>query len=76
MSRVLYMAFAVGFVCTVAAFLLNGMHLHTILGPSERLMMTVAFLSLGALVGAIAGATGAIVQAIHQQKTTNERNQP
>jgi hypothetical protein len=70
------MAVAVGFVCAAGAILLNGMHLHSILGPSERLMVTVAFLSLGALVGAIAGATGAIVQAIQQQKTSSERKQP
>ena len=75
MSRVLYMAFAIGFICAVAAFLLNGMHLHSILGPSERLLVTLAFLSLGALVGAIAGATGAIVEAIRQQKQINERKQ-
>jgi hypothetical protein len=67
------MAFAVGFVSAVAAFLLNGMHLHSILVPSERLMVGVAFLSLGALVGAIAGATGSIVEAIRQQKQINER---
>ena len=73
MSRVLYMAFAVGFICAVGAFLLNGIHLHSSLGPSERLMVTVAFLSLGALVGAIAGATGAIVEAIRQ--TSKEKKQ-
>ena len=75
MSRVLYIAFAIGFICAVAAFFLNGMHLHSILGPSERLLVTLAFLSLGALVGAIAGATGAIVEAIRQQKQINERKQ-
>ena len=75
MSRVLYMAFAVGFICAVGAFLLNGLHLHSILGPSERLMVTVAFFSIGALVGAIAGATSAIVEAIRQQKPMNERKQ-
>jgi hypothetical protein len=70
------MAVAAGFVCAVGAFLLNGMHLHTILSPNERLMVTVAFLSLGSLVGAIAGATGAIVQAIHEQrKTSNDGEQ-
>jgi hypothetical protein len=68
------MAFAVGVACTVGAFLLNGLHLHSILGPSERLMVTVAILSLGALVGAIAGATGAIVEAIH--RAAKEKKQP
>jgi hypothetical protein len=75
-SRVLYMAVVVGFVSAVAAVLLNGMHLHSILNEKERLLVSVSFLLLGALIGAIAGATSAIVEAIGQQKQMSERKQP
>jgi hypothetical protein len=61
MFRVLYMAVAVGFICGVCAFLLNGMHLHSILNERERLLFCVSFLLVGGLIGAI-------VEAIHRQK--------
>jgi hypothetical protein len=67
------MAAAVGFVCVAGSILLNGMHLHSILSANERLFLSASFLLVGALIGAIAGATGAIVEAIHQQKKTTER---
>jgi len=70
------MAVVVGFISTVAAILLNGMHLHHILKENERLLVSVSFLLFGALIGAIAGATSAIVEAIRQQKQFNERKQP
>ena len=76
MPRVLYLSVVVGLICAGAALRLNGMHLHDVLKPPERLMLVVAFLSLGALIGAIAVATGAIVQAIQQQKTSSERKRP
>ena len=76
MSRVLYMAVLIGFICAVGAFLLNGMHLHTVLNPNERFLFTASALFFGALIGAIAGATSAIIEAIRQQKKSNERTQP
>lgn len=66
MTRVLCMAIVVGFVCAVCAFLLNGMHLYSILSAQERLFLCVAFLLSGGLIGAIAGATSAIVDAIQR----------
>jgi hypothetical protein len=66
------MAELVGFICAVASILLNGMHLHTILNAQQRLFVSVSFLLSGALIGAIAGATSALVQAIEQQKKTSE----
>jgi hypothetical protein len=70
------MAVVIGFICAVCAFLLNGIHLHSILSAQERLFLCVAFLLFGALIGAIAGATSAIVEAIHQQKQASEGRQP
>jgi hypothetical protein len=69
------MAVATGLVCAAGAFLLNGMHLHEILNAQERLLLCVSFLLFGALIGAIAGATSAIVEAIHQQQQASERKQ-
>jgi hypothetical protein len=70
------MAVVVGFVRAAGAFVLNGTHLDIILSPNERLVLTASFLLFGALVGTIAGATSAIVEAIHQEKKTSERKQP
>jgi hypothetical protein len=69
------MAVLVGFICAVCAFLLNGMHLHSILSVQERVFLCVAFLLIGGLIGAIAGATSEIVGAIQQQKRTSEGKQ-
>ena len=76
MSRVLYMALVVGFICALCAFLLNWMHLHSILSAQERVFLCVAFLLSGGLIGAIAGATSAIVGAIQQHKQASEGKQP